>query len=50
MEGTHFGAGPWFTVQRIDQDWEVIDHIFLADGETQVPVTVQIKMTLENAK
>ena len=48
MEAVHFGAGPWFTVQRSGQDWEVLDHIFYSDGETQVPVTVQIQMRLED--
>ena len=48
MEGTYFGAGPWFTVQKSGQDWQVIDNIFLSDSKTQVPVTVEIKMSLEN--
>jgi len=46
VEGTHFAAGPWFTVQESGQDWEILDHIFLSDGDGQTPVTVQIKMWL----
>jgi len=48
VEGTHFGAGPWFTVQKSGQDWQSIDDIFYSDGERQIPVAVQIKMKLEN--
>jgi hypothetical protein len=48
VEGTYFGAGPWFTVQESGADWEVIDHITLSDAETQIPVTVEIKMSLES--
>lgn len=50
MEGTYFGAGPWFTVQESGHDWQVIDNITLSDAESGVPVRVEIKMSLENAE
>jgi hypothetical protein len=50
VEGTYFGAGPWFTVQQSGQDWEVLDNITLSDSKSQIPVRVEIRMTLENAE
>lgn len=50
MEGRHFGAGPWFTVAKSGEDWRVIDQIMVSDGDHQSSVTVEIKMSLENAE
>jgi hypothetical protein len=50
VEGTYFGAGPWFTVQKSGDDWQVIDNITLSDAQSQIPVRVEIKMSLEDAE
>ena len=46
MEGQHFAAGPWFTVQQTGSDWETIDTVWLSDGAEQTRVQVQIRMRL----
>ena len=50
MEAEHFGAGPWFTVMKSGDDWQVLDHITISDGKTQSAVRVELKMKLENAE
>lgn len=47
MEGQHFAAGPWFTVQEAGSDWQQLDTAWLSDGVSQTHVSVQIKLSLE---
>lgn len=48
MEGRHFAAGPWFTVEKSGNDWKRLDTVWLSDGKTQRRVHVEIKLKLEN--
>jgi hypothetical protein len=50
VESEHFVAGPWFTVVKSGDNWQVLDHITLSDGAKQSAVRVEIKMSLENAQ
>lgn len=50
MEGQHFAAGPWFTVQESGQDWEELDRIYVSDGEHHRQVSVQMRLELEEVK
>jgi hypothetical protein len=50
VEGQHFAAGPWFTVQENGSDWQPLDTAWLSDGAHQTRVTVEIKLALEDPK
>lgn len=47
MEGQHFAAGPWFTVQKSGDDWKELDTVWLSNGSEHVQVKVEIRMALE---
>ena len=47
MEGVHFVAGPWFTVQQTGSDWETLDRIWLSNGDRDDPAQVQVRLRLE---
>jgi len=49
VEGRHFAAGPWFTVQKTNSDWQLLDTVWLSDGgDEQVRARVEIKLALED--
>lgn len=49
MEGRHFVAGTWFTVQKSGSDWQQLsDTVWLSDGGSeQTRARVEIKLKLE---
>jgi hypothetical protein len=49
VESEHFGAGPWFTVQKDGEGWREIDRAWVSDGKENVAVRIEIKMSLEKA-
>lgn len=50
MEGLHFAAGPWFTVQRSGSDWQTVAKIWISDGRADGPADVQIRLALAPAE
>ena len=48
MEGRHFVAGPWFSVQKSGADWKRLDTVWLSNGLEQERVHVEIKVRLED--
>jgi hypothetical protein len=48
VEGRHFVAGPWFTVQESGRDWQELDRIWLSNGTEHTRVRVELKMRLED--
>jgi hypothetical protein len=51
VEGRHFVAGPWFTVQETGADWETLETFWLSDGgNEQTRVRVDIKLRLEELR
>ena len=47
MEGVHFVAGPWFTVQRSGDDWQVLDRIWISNGSNNSIGRVELRVELE---
>ena len=47
MEGTHFAAGPWFTVQESGSGWNQLGTIELGDGATTEIVNVEFRVDFE---
>lgn len=48
MEGRHFGAGPWFTVQNSNEGWEQVDSITLTNAVRLDRARVEVKLALED--
>jgi hypothetical protein len=46
VEGVHFVAGPWFTVQQAGGDWFTLDRVWLSNGKDDRGGQVQIRLRL----
>ena len=46
MEGTHFAAGPWFTVVTSADDWTEMAFIPVSDGQRDTLARVEYRVTL----
>ena len=42
-------AGPWFTVQRTDDDWQVLDRIWISNGGKNSKARVELRIELEES-
>ncbi len=40
-------AGPWFTVHRSGDDWQLLDRIWISDGGKNARARVEAKVELE---
>ena len=40
-------AGPWFTVQKSQDDWQRLEHIWISNGSDDCQGFVEIKVELE---
>jgi hypothetical protein len=49
VEGVHFVAGPWFTVQKDGDDWERLDTVWLSNGARDDQARVEIRLRLAPA-
>lgn len=48
MEGRHFVAGPWFTVQKSGSGWQTLETLWLSTGGGEQSLArVEIKLELE---
>jgi hypothetical protein len=43
VEGLHFAAGPWFTVQEVGE-WRKLDRILVSDGTRSVWADAYFRM------
>lgn len=46
MDGSHFVAGPWFTVMKSGDDWKFLETIRLTDGATNMRARVEYRVEL----
>lgn len=42
-------AGPWFAVLEDESDWQHLDSVWIADGERDAKVELEIRVRLEDA-
>ena len=49
MEGTHFVAGPWFTVRKSGERWSSLGGVWISDGEKECQGTVEIQVSLQGS-
>lgn len=40
-------AGPWFTVKRSGDDWQLLDKIWISDGKTNDRARVELRVEFE---
>ena len=50
MEGVHFVAGPWFTVQRSGDDWQELGQIWISNGHEDCKGRIEIRIELAEAE
>ena len=43
-------AGPWFTVQRSGEDWQVLDRIWISNGGETAKARVELRVQLEESE
>jgi hypothetical protein len=41
----HFVAGPWFTVQNVEDQWQELSHIWISNGQNDWEGKVEIKVS-----
>jgi hypothetical protein len=40
-------GGPWFTVQESSSNWQVLDSLWLSNGQVDVKARVEVRVSLE---